>query len=60
MPVSTTHSISTAIMGVGFAKRSNALRWTVVERILWAWVFTIPVTAVLSYALVAMVRISGL
>jgi PiT family inorganic phosphate transporter len=60
MPVSTTHSISTAIMGVGFAKRSNALRWTVVERILWAWVFTIPVTAVLSYALVATVRALGM
>lgn len=56
MPVSTTHSISTAIMGVGFAKRANALRWTVVERILWAWVFTIPVTAVLAYALVWLTR----
>ncbi len=59
MPVSTTHSISTAIMGVGFAKRANALRWTVVERILWAWVFTIPVTASIAYALVAGVRASG-
>ncbi|MCE7930021.1 MAG: inorganic phosphate transporter [Xanthomonadales bacterium PRO6] len=56
MPVSTTHSISTAIMGVGFAKRANALRWTVVERILWAWVFTIPVTAVIAYALVWLTR----
>lgn len=56
MPVSTTHSISTAIMGVGFAKRSNALRWTVVERILWAWVFTIPVTALLAYMLVLLTR----
>ena len=56
MPVSTTHSISTAIMGVGFAKRANALRWTVVERILWAWVFTIPVTAVLAYAMVWVTR----
>lgn len=54
MPVSTTHSISTAIMGVGYAKRANALRWNVVERIIWAWVFTIPVTAVLAYALVVL------
>ncbi|MBK8067371.1 MAG: inorganic phosphate transporter [Rhodanobacteraceae bacterium] len=56
MPVSTTHSISTAIMGVGFAKRANALRWTVVERILWAWVFTIPVSAALAYAMVWLTR----
>jgi len=52
MPVSTTHSISTAIMGVGFAKSSRALSWTVVERILWAWVLTLPVTAGIAYLLV--------
>ncbi len=39
MPVSTTHSISTAIMGVGFAKRS--LKFGVIERIVWAWILTI-------------------
>lgn len=60
MPVSTTHSISTAIMGVGFAKRSNALRWSVVERILWAWVLTIPVAAGLAYGLVLGSRALGL
>ncbi len=60
MPVSTTHSISTAIMGVGFAKRANALRWTVIERIIWAWVFTIPVAALLSYGLVHFVRMLGM
>jgi PiT family inorganic phosphate transporter len=60
MPVSTTHSISTAIMGVGFAKRANALRWTVVERIVWAWVFTIPVAALLAYALVMVTRMLGM
>jgi PiT family inorganic phosphate transporter len=42
MPVSTTHSISTAIMGVGFAKNPTALRWSVIERIVWAWILTIP------------------
>ena len=42
MPVSTTHSISTAIMGVGFAKNPRALRLTVIERIIWAWILTIP------------------
>jgi inorganic phosphate transporter, PiT family len=52
MPVSTTHSISTAIMGVGFAKNPRALRMTVIERIVWAWILTIPITAVIAYALV--------
>ena len=49
IPVSTTHNISAAIMGVGAAKRLNAIRWTSVERILWAWIFTIPVSAGLGY-----------
>jgi PiT family inorganic phosphate transporter len=57
IPVSTTHNISAAIMGVGAAKRLNAIRWTVVERIVWAWVFTIPVTAGLAYLFVRMLRI---
>jgi inorganic phosphate transporter, PiT family len=52
MPVSTTHAISTSIMGVGAAKRFSALKLGVIERILWAWVMTIPVTAGLSFALV--------
>lgn len=42
IPVSTTHNISATIMGVGTAKRSNAIRWTVVERMIWAWILTIP------------------
>ncbi|WP_133479511.1 inorganic phosphate transporter [Cognatilysobacter segetis] len=42
IPVSTTHNISATIMGVGTAKRSNAIRWTIVERMVWAWVLTIP------------------
>lgn len=49
MPVSTTHTITTSIMGVGAAKRWNALQWGIVERILWAWVMTIPVSAALAY-----------
>jgi PiT family inorganic phosphate transporter len=59
MPVSTTHSISTAIMGVGFAKSSRALRWTVVERILWAWILTLPVTGVMAYLLVRTAKSIG-
>jgi len=52
MPVSTTHAISTSIMGVGCAKRFSALKLGVVERILWAWVMTIPATALLAFSLV--------
>ena len=42
IPVSTTHNISAAIMGVGAAKSPNAIKWTVVERMIWAWLLTIP------------------
>jgi inorganic phosphate transporter, PiT family len=52
MPVSTTHCITTAIMGVGCAKRFGALNWVIVERILWAWVMTIPATGSLAYVCV--------
>ena len=52
MPVSTTHAITTSIMGVGCAKSFNALRLGVVERILWAWVLTLPASAGLAYVLV--------
>ncbi len=51
VPVSTTHVISTSIMGVGATKRLSAVKWGVVERILWAWVLTLPVTAALAYGL---------
>lgn len=52
MPVSTTHNISASIMGVGSARRFNAIKWTVVERMVWAWIFTLPVTAGLAYGFV--------
>ena len=59
MPVSTTHAITTSIMGVGFAKRSNALNFSVVQRILIAWVLTIPVTAGIGYGLKTLVQTFG-
>jgi PiT family inorganic phosphate transporter len=59
IPVSTTHNIAASIMGVGCAKRFNAIKWTVVERMVWAWVLTIPVTGALSYALVRMSQTFG-
>jgi PiT family inorganic phosphate transporter len=49
MPVSTTHTITTSIMGVGAARRWNAIQWSLVERIVWAWIFTIPATAIIAY-----------
>jgi PiT family inorganic phosphate transporter len=60
MPVSTTHAISTSIMGVGAAKTPKALRWELVERIAWAWVFTIPVTAAIGYGCVKLAQWMGL
>ncbi|MGA2017757.1 MAG: inorganic phosphate transporter [Opitutaceae bacterium] len=48
IPVSTTHVISTSIMGVGATKRFSAVKWGIVERIVWAWVLTLPVTALLG------------
>jgi inorganic phosphate transporter, PiT family len=56
IPVSTTHNISAAIMGVGSARRLNAIKWTVVERMVWAWILTIPVTAALAYLFVRLLR----
>jgi PiT family inorganic phosphate transporter len=57
MPVSTTHAITTSIMGVGCAKRFSALRLGVIERIVWAWIFTLPITALFGYWLMMIVKI---
>ena len=57
IPVSTTHNVSASIMGVGAAKRFNAIRWSVVGRMVRAWVLTLPVTALLAYALVTLLRL---
>ena len=49
IPLSTTHAISTSIMGVGAMKRFGAVKWGIVERIIWAWVLTLPVCATLGF-----------
>jgi PiT family inorganic phosphate transporter len=59
IPVSTTHNISAAIMGVGAARRLNAIKWPVVERMVWAWILTIPVSAALSYGFVKLRQMFG-
>ena len=60
MPVSTTHAITTSIMGVGCAKGFNHLKLNVVKRIIWAWVLTIPAAALVAYALVRLGQATGM
>ena len=48
IPVSTTHTITGSIIGVGATKRLSAVRWGVTTNLLWAWVLTIPVSAILA------------
>ncbi|MDR0612278.1 MAG: inorganic phosphate transporter [Dysgonamonadaceae bacterium] len=48
IPVSTTHTITGAIMGVGAVKRLSAVRWNITISLLWAWILTIPVSAILA------------
>jgi PiT family inorganic phosphate transporter len=59
MPVSTTHVVTTSIMGVGCAKGLNHLRFDVVERILWAWIMTLPASAGVAYLLVKLAQVAG-
>ena len=48
IPVSTTHTITGAIIGVGATKRLSAVKWGVTTRIFWAWILTIPVSAIIG------------
>ena len=48
IPVSTTHTITGAIVGVGAVHRLSAVRWGVAGRIVWAWMLTIPASAVVA------------
>ena len=59
IPVSTTHTITGSIMGVGSIRRLSAVRWGVAGRIVWAWILTIPCSALisaLSYRLVTLIH----
>ena len=58
IPVSTTHTITGSIVGVGASSRLSAVRWGIAGRIVWAWVLTIPAAAIagaLSYFLLSRV-----
>ena len=59
IPVSTTHTIAGAIVGVGSIRRRRAVRWGVAGQIVWAWVLTIPVAAAVAalvYSLISLIR----
>jgi PiT family inorganic phosphate transporter len=51
LPISTTHVISSAVMGVGASKRLSAVRWGVGQRIILAWVLTLPACAILAWGI---------
>ncbi|MGA2331227.1 MAG: inorganic phosphate transporter [Syntrophales bacterium] len=57
IPVSTTHTVTGAIVGVGSTKRLTAVRWGVAGNIVWAWILTIPMAALISAAIHVAVHI---
>lgn len=60
IPVSTTHTITGAIVGVGAVKRLSAVRWGVTVNLLWAWILTIPISALLAAIIYHVVHLFGL
>ena len=57
IPVSTTHTITGSIIGVGVTKRVSAVRWGVTVKLLWAWILTIPVSAILAAIVYGILKI---
>jgi PiT family inorganic phosphate transporter len=60
VPVSTTHTITGAIIGVGTTRRMSAVRWGIAGQIVWAWVLTIPMSAVIAAGMFYILSFSGL
>jgi PiT family inorganic phosphate transporter len=58
-PVSTTHTITAAVGGVGASQRFSALHMRIIQRILWAWVLTLPASALVAYLLMTLLRLLG-
>jgi PiT family inorganic phosphate transporter len=56
IPVSTTHTITGAIVGVGASRRFSAVRWGVARNVVWAWVLTVPCTALIAAAIQFLVK----
>jgi PiT family inorganic phosphate transporter len=59
VPVSTTHTITGAIVGVGAVRKLSAVRWGVAGRIVWAWVLTVPGAALISAVTFLVMRAIG-
>ena len=59
VPVSTTHAITGAIVGVGATRRLSAVRWGVATQIVWAWILTIPMAFAIGAGAYAMLRFAG-
>lgn len=57
IPVSTTHVISTSIMGVGATKRLSAVKWGLVQSIVWGWVLTLPITGFLGWLTMRVIQL---
>jgi len=57
IPVSTTHTITGSIMGVGATKRLSAVRWGVTVNLLWAWILTIPISGLLAAGIYSIVKL---
>ena len=60
IPVSTTHTITGAIIGVGASRRLAAVRWGVARNVVWAWILTVPCTAAIAVLIVEVLRLVGL
>jgi len=59
IPVSTTHTITGSIIGVGLTKRLSAVRWGLTINIIWAWIITIPISALIAGGVFALIRAIG-
>jgi PiT family inorganic phosphate transporter len=59
IPVSTTHTITGSIIGVGLTKRISAVRWGVTIPLMWAWIITIPISAILAGTVFMLIRVLG-
>ncbi len=59
IPVSTTHTITGSIIGVGLTKRVSAVRWGVTINLIWAWIITIPISALIAGGVFALIHLLG-
>jgi len=59
-PVSTTHCINACIMGVGASKRISAVRWIVAWKILIAWIVTLPLSALMAWVTMLVLKLVGI